>query len=92
MNFHENWFKQHKNSSSLREGLIPILYFKTVRSLSGTRFEITKKEKHSGIRNRGTFATVLFFFGYLKSCSRKVVQTIFGFSLALVILPALRRR
>ena len=35
-------------------------------------------EQHNGTHNRNTFAIVLSFFGYFKSCPRKVVQTILG--------------
>ena len=48
--------------------LVRLAYF------SGAGFEITKNEEHNGKSTTMMCTTVLVFFDYFKSCSRKVIQ------------------
>ena len=57
----------------LRVGWIPTLHLKT---FSGQRLDGKIQEKHSGKRNRDTFATVLFSFRSVTRVPRKLDQTV----------------
>ena len=53
-----------------------------LNNFSGERLDGTNKEKHSGTRNRATFATVLFLFRSVTPFPRKLDQTILFLSLS----------